>query len=114
MISKQVLMLFKREGARYTWNHAETPKLNSSSKRRFGTISERTLSMLLTSKLPVDFWWDAYDTSNYITNRLPTKTAKRYRTPYEGIYQELPDLSNLRVWGCKTYLKIPKNYIRKD
>ena len=70
--------------------------------------------MLLRSGLPVDFWWDAYETSNFITNRLPTKTAFGYQTPFEGIFGEIPDLSLLRVWGCKTYLKIPKNYLRKD
>jgi hypothetical protein len=70
--------------------------------------------MLLRSNLPTDFWWDAYETSNYITNRLPTKTAKGYQTPFEGVYKEIPDLSLLRVWGCKSYLKIPKTYMRKD
>ena len=49
-----------------------------------------------------------------VTNRLPTKTAFGYQTPFEGVYAEVPDLSLLRVWGCKTYLKIPKNYLRKD
>ena len=42
------------------------------------------------------------------------KTGSGYQAPYESIYKEVPDLSLLRVWGCKTYLKIPKNYLRKD
>ena len=70
--------------------------------------------MLLRSSLPIEFWWDAYETSNYITNRMPTKTSKGYQTPFEGVFKEIPNLENLRVWGCKTYLKIPKNYLRKD
>ena len=70
--------------------------------------------MILRSGLPVDFWWDAYEASNYITNRLPTKTSCGYQTPYEGVFGEIPDLSLLRVWGCKAYLKIPKTYLRKD
>ena len=114
LISKQVLAVLKREGASYSWNPVETPELNATTERRFRTISERALSMLLRSGLPVDFWWDAYEASNYLTNRLPTKTALGYQTPFEGIYGEIPDLSVLRVWGCKTYLKIPKNYLRKD
>ena len=36
-----------------------------------GTLGERCLSMLLRAGLPVDFWWDAYETSNYLTVRLP-------------------------------------------
>ncbi len=49
-----------------------------------------------------------------MSNRLPVKTAFGYQTPFEGTYGEIPDLSLLRVWSCKTYLKIPKNYLRKD
>jgi hypothetical protein len=70
--------------------------------------------MLLRSGLPVDFWYDAYETSNYLTVRLPTKTAHGYITPFEGVYGKVPDLSHLRIWGCKSYLKLPKNYQRKD
>ena len=114
LISKLVLTLLKREGSRYTWNPADTPELNATSERRFRTLGERCLSMLLRAGLPVDFWWDAYETSNYLTVRLPTKTAHGYMTPFEGVYGEVPDLSHLRIWGCKAYLKVPKNYQRKD
>ena len=100
LISKQVLTILKREGARYTWNPADTPELNATTERRFRTLGERALSMIIRSGLPVDFWWDAYEASNYITNRLPTKTVFGYQTPYEGVYGEIPDLSLLRVWGA--------------
>ncbi len=70
--------------------------------------------MLLRSGLPVDFWWDAYQASNYITVRLPTKTAKGYMIPWECVYGEPPNLAHLRIWGCKAYLRMPKNYLRKD
>ena len=83
LISKQVLELLKREGVEYTWNPADTPELNASSERKFRTLGERCLSMLLRSGLPADFWWDAYETSNYLTNRLTTKTSRGYITPYE-------------------------------
>ena len=99
LISKQVLALMKREGARYTWNPADTPELNATSERNFRTLGERCLSMLLRAGLPVDFWWDAYKTSNYLTVRLPTKTAHGYITPFEGVYGEVPDLSHLQIWG---------------
>ena len=114
LISKKVLAILKREGARYTWNPADTPELNATTERRFRTLGERSLSMIIRSNLPVDFWWNSYNTSNFITNRLPTKTAFGYQTPYEGVYKEIPDLSQLRVWGCKTYYKFPKAYLRKD
>ena len=114
LISKQVLTLLRREGSRYSWNPADTPELNATSERKFRTLGERCLSMLLRSGLPVDFWWGAYQASNYITVRLPTKTAKGYMTPWECVFGEPPNLVHLRIWGCKAYLKMPKNYARKD
>ena len=75
LISKKVLAILKREGARYTWNLADTSELNATTERCFRTLGERSLSMVIRLCLPVDFWWDAYETSNFITNRLPTKTA---------------------------------------
>ena len=67
--------------------------------------------MLLRSGLPTDFWWDAFETATYIAIRLPTKTVQGYMTCVHG---GIPDLSHLRIWGCKTYLKMPRNYARKD
>ena len=69
LIGKQVVNILKREGATYSWNPAETPELNATTERKFRTLGERTLCMMLRSGLPVDFWWDAYEASNYITNR---------------------------------------------
>ncbi len=64
------------------------------------------LSMLLRSGLPTEFWWDAYEAATYITIKLPTKIVQGYMTPYECVHGEIPDLSHLRIWRCKTYLKI--------
>ena len=35
-------------------------------------------------------------------------------TPFEGVYNQAPDISHLRVWGCKTYLRTPRANQRKD
>ena len=72
LIGKQMVQILKRERATYS---SETPELNATTERKFRTLGERTLCMLLRSGLPVDFWWDAYEASNYITNRLPTKIS---------------------------------------
>ena len=114
LISKKVLKLQKSAGTTYSWNPADTPELTATSERKFRTLNERCLCMLLQSGLSVDFWWEAYRTSNYITNRLPTKTAAGYITPIEGVYNQAPDISHLRAWGCKTYLRTPRAHQRKD
>ena len=42
------------------------------------------------------------------------ENAFGYQTPYEEVFNKAPDLFLLRVWGCKSYIKLPKAYLRKD
>ena len=44
--------------------------------------------------------------ANYLLNRVNTKSKDL--TPYEYWIGHKPDLSNLRVWGCKAHVLIPK------
>ena len=43
---------------------------------------------------------------NYLLNKVNTKSKDL--TPYEYWIGHKPDLSNLRVWGCKAHVLIPK------
>ena len=70
--------------------------------------------MILRAGLPTDFCWDAYETSNYITNRLPTKTSLGYVLPEEATTILALDLAHLRIWRCKAYLTKPNSDLRKD
>ena len=93
--------MLKKIGSTYSWSLNDIPELNTTSKCKVRTLNERCLSMLLRSGLSVDFWWDTYETSSYITNRMPTKTANGYMTPHEGLYKEVLDIGNLRVWDAR-------------
>jgi hypothetical protein len=70
--------------------------------------------MLLRSSLPVAFWWLAVDCACCILNRIPTKTALGYMSPYEAIFGTAPDLKWFRIWGCKCYALKPVAERRKD
>ena len=114
LICKLVLTELKSRGVTYSWTPPDTPELNAVSERKFRTLFERAQSMLLGAGLPVVFWWDAYEASEYITNCLPTKTSKGYISPEEFVSGQVPDVSHWRIWGCKAYVKIPRSYQRKD
>ena len=49
-----------------------------------------------------------------LCNRLPTKTANGYMTPYQFINGAPPNMEYFRVWGCKCYVRDPRSDIRKD
>ncbi len=104
-----MLALLQRKGARYTWNPVDTPELNSTSERKFRTLGEQCLSMLLLMRLLVDCWWDAYKTPNYLTLRLPTKTAHGYIThPSRRCSAKCPRLIALENLGLQNLLEDAK------
>jgi hypothetical protein len=60
-----------------------------------------------------EFWAElAVNTTVYVRNRSPTKALNGI-TPYECLFEKKPDVSNLRVFGCVTYVHIPDNQRKK-
>lgn len=86
---------------------AYTPELNGMSERMNRTLVERAKSMLAESKLSKEMWGEAINVAVYITNRVPTNAVKN-KTPYEMWYGSKPTLSNIKIFGCRAYIHIPK------
>jgi hypothetical protein len=70
------------------------------------TIMECVRSMILAQRLKFEFWGKAVNTAVYIKNRCPTK-ALDSKTPQETWSGRKPDVSHLRVFGCKTFAHVP-------
>lgn len=60
------------------------------------------LSLLFNSGLPMKHWDDAFTTSVYLINRLPTK-AIQFVSPLEKLFNHKPDYNSLKVFGCLCY-----------
>jgi hypothetical protein len=70
------------------------------------TIMECARSMILAQGLGLEFWGEAVNTAVYIKNRYPTK-ALDSKTPQEAWSGRKPDVSHLRVFGCKAFTHVP-------
>lgn len=87
-------------------------------ERAGGVIMSRMRSMLLAARLPQSLWPLAVQSATFLINRTPAwiKTADAdgshtWTTPYERMLKEKPNLANLRVFGCRAYVrdaKVPK------
>ncbi|TGZ46672.1 hypothetical protein DBV15_10944 [Temnothorax longispinosus] len=58
--------------------------------------------MLVQSGLPMTLWAEAINTAAFLRNRCPTK-ALEGRTPLEEWIGTKPDVSFLRMFGCKAF-----------
>lgn len=68
--------------------------------------------MLLDAKLHKQFWAEAAVTAAYLCNRTPCRDMKD-TTPEEIWSKQKPNLSSLRVFGCKAMVHIPKEKRKK-
>ncbi|KAL1684431.1 hypothetical protein GGG16DRAFT_20687, partial [Schizophyllum commune] len=59
--------------------------------------------LLTEAGLPLSFWLDAYLTAQYLRNRMPTTALPPNVTPYEMRNKQKPDISHLRVFGCRAF-----------
>nr|GEU57085.1 hypothetical protein [Tanacetum cinerariifolium] len=82
-----------------------TPQQNGVAKRKNRTLKEMVNSMLSYSGLSEGFWREAMLTDCYLLNRFLNKRNKT--TPYELWYKKRPNLSFLRVWGCRAMVRLP-------
>lgn len=47
--------------------------------------------MLFQSKLPLKFWVESFFTANFLVNVLPTTSLEDNMSPYQKLYDKLPD-----------------------
>ncbi|CAH9063661.1 unnamed protein product [Cuscuta epithymum] len=100
---------FLKTGILFRKSCPDTPAQNGVAERKHRHLLELTRTMLIESSLPPSFWVDALYTATYIVNRLPTPLLKNL-TPFEMIFNKVPDFNFLRVFGCACF----PNFIAKS
>lgn len=82
---------------------AYTPEQNGLAERPNRTLGQMTRCLLHSSGLDDKYWSYALTHAVYLKNRLPHRAIKK--TPYEAFHGEKPDLSHLRCFGSKVFVR---------
>lgn len=67
----------------------------------FRTLQEQILAMLTAAQLSMTYWGKACLTGSFLYNLMVTAALPKDVTPHETFYQTKPNVSYLRVWGCR-------------
>ncbi|KAL4347037.1 hypothetical protein GQ457_17G009290 [Hibiscus cannabinus] len=80
-----------------------TPQWNGVSERRNRTLLDMVRSMMSHIDLPTTFWGYALETAASTLNRVPSKSVQK--TPHEMWTGRRPNMSFMKIWGSKAYVK---------
>ncbi|XP_070014477.1 uncharacterized protein [Nicotiana sylvestris] len=87
----------------HNFSAPRNPQQNGVVERKNRTLEDMARTMLLSSKLPHNFWAEAVNTACYIISRCMTRPLIE-KTPYELLKGRKPNISHLRAFGCKCYV----------
>lgn len=63
---------------------------------------ENGLTLLAHASMPLQYWDEAFRTSVFLMNRLPTHSLLG-ATPLEKLFEQKPDYTLLKVFGCSCF-----------
>lgn len=106
-INKDFYSFAKREGIYLRASPPYTHELNGVAERYNRTIMNRARCLLAEAKIDKCYWPECINTAAYLGNRLLANT-KIKKTPYEIFFNRKPDISNLKLYGSKAFVRIPE------
>ena len=81
---------------------------NGRAERLNRTLIEKAQALRFEACLPQSYWEFAVEFAVHVYNRTPIRRLA-WRTPFEVLNGSKPDVSHLRVFGCRAYAYIPSD-----
>uniref|UniRef100_A0A803P5A9 Integrase catalytic domain-containing protein n=1 Tax=Cannabis sativa TaxID=3483 RepID=A0A803P5A9_CANSA len=89
-------------GIQFHHSCPHTSAQNGRNEENYRHIVEMGLTLLAQASMPLKFWVDAFQTSVYLINRLPTPVLSN-KSPFEIVYHKKPDYHLLRTFGAACF-----------
>lgn len=99
--------LLKENGIEILQSTPHMHQQNGRAERFIRTMMDKAEAMRFTACIPPSWWNFSLEHAVYVYNRTPLRRTQ-WRTPYEVMNGEVPDISKLRVFGCGAYVFIPE------
>ena len=99
-LSTQFSKFLRDSGIIHQLRCPHTPEQNGCAERKHRHLVETARTLLAASKVPHEFWVDAFATTIYLINRLPTA---QHCSPWESLFHKPPEYTSLKIFGCKCF-----------
>ena len=74
------------------------------AERSIRTLIEKARTMRIQAGLPAKLWTYILNAAAYLDALVPSSSLPQGKTPYQLYEGEMPDYSQLRVFGCTAYI----------
>uniref|UniRef100_A0A2N9I3U8 Integrase catalytic domain-containing protein n=1 Tax=Fagus sylvatica TaxID=28930 RepID=A0A2N9I3U8_FAGSY len=105
---KSFLSILDSNGTLPHYSCPYTSQQNGRAERKLRHILDVVRTLLISASIPERFWGEAALTAVYTINRIPSPTTHK-KSPFELLYDKLPDYSSLRVFGCVCFVSLPSH-----
>ena len=78
------------------------PEQNGGAEANGQTIKTKARTLAVHSGVPMSVWPETMRAAVFLHNRTPS-ARRNFTTPYYALFKEKPDVSFLRVYGCKAF-----------
>ncbi|CAM8994349.1 unnamed protein product [Rhodiola kirilowii] len=95
----------KDQGIDHNFSAPRTPQQNGVVERKNRTLEDMTRTMLLENSVARNFWAEAMNAACHVLNRCYLRPFLN-KTPYELLKGRKPNVSQLRVFGCRCYVHV--------
>ena len=82
-------------------------ELNGTAERYNRTIMDSARCLMKDSRLDRKYWPEVVKAASYLRNRIIANTIEK-KTPYEIFSRKKPNITNLRLYGSKVFLRVPE------
>lgn len=94
---------YSNRGISTNLNVPRTQQQNGIAERMNRKITEKARALLLTASLPDIFWGDAFLTTIYSINSIPSRAIESDKTTFELWFGKKSDLKYVRVFGSTDF-----------
>ena len=102
-MSHEFTKFLEEQGITRETSAPRTPQQNGVAERMNQTLVNGARSLLRHSGMSKGFWAEAINVAAHVLNRAPRKGLD-WRTPYELLFGKVPEVSYLRVFGCRAWV----------
>ena len=106
-INKDVYNFAKGKGIYIQPCPPNVHELNGTAERYNRSVMETARCLLADAKIHNSFWPEVIQTAVYLKNRNLANTYEK-KTPYEIMVGEKADIRNIKLYGSRVFVRVPK------